>query len=132
MQGVELGLQPAEFVCWCSDKDWGLIVITVSPLFYINKRGIKMSENDTATEPVDDASSVAETVDVSAYEAKIETLNATIAERDATILASAAELTASKAANYDLLMAVPGTAEVVPDEVSDESDTDISDLFGKD
>lgn len=91
-----------------------------------------MTDENTATEPVEENGNVAETVDVSAYEAKIETLNATIAERDAALVASAAELTAAKAANYDLLMAVPGTAEVVPDEVSDETDTDISDLFGKD
>ena len=69
--------------------------------------------------------------DVSVYEAKISELNGVIAELGTTITALTADLTAAKAANYDLLMTPPGTAE--PDSVEsvgeDDSDTDIDDLF---
>lgn len=76
--------------------------------------------------------------DISAYEAKIVELTGIIAERDLVIADLTGQVTATKAANYDLLMAAPMTGDVVTDDASnkdetpDETDVDFSDLFGKD
>lgn len=86
--------------------------------------------------PTDD-NAVIETVDtvspdISAYEAKIAAQESTIAERDTSIGTLTAELSASKAANYDLLMSVPkdvGTPVVSLESESNDSDFDFDDLF---
>jgi hypothetical protein len=73
-----------------------------------------------------------ETPDLAAYEAKIDELTNTIAERDAAIADLGIQVSAAKAHNYDLLMQI-GTPneEIAADTGSDES-FDIDDLFGED
>ena len=88
---------------------------------------------DDENESVVVADEVATPVDVSVYEAKIAELESAVADRDNVIIAKDAEITAAKAANYDLLMSVPSDTDdtnVIVDD-SDES-VDYSDLFGKD
>lgn len=70
--------------------------------------------------------------DVSAYEAKISELTASLAERDASLSGLTADLTASKAANYDLLISgprVPETQVIQNDDNFADTDIDIDDLF---
>jgi len=65
--------------------------------------------------------------------AKVEVLMAELAAKDATIADLTAQVTAAKAANYDLLMQIPGTTPATPEpDESDETDVDIDDLFGED
>lgn len=70
--------------------------------------------------------------DTSAFEAKIQAQTTAIAERDATIGALTAELSTSKAANYDLVMSMPKDEALITNNVDDESndsEIDIDDLF---
>jgi hypothetical protein len=87
-----------------------------------------MDDDETESVVVDDGP------DVTVLQAKIDELTGVIAERDASIADLGAQLVASKAANYDLLMAVGGDStddtDVVDDSVDDE--ITIDDLFGED
>lgn len=70
--------------------------------------------------------------DVSVFEAKIAAQDATLAERDAQISTYAADLSASKAANYDLLMSIPKDVDQKQNETdasSVDSEVDYDDLF---
>lgn len=89
-------------------------------------------EPGTETEP-ETSTNEPESVDVSVFEAKITELNQAIADRDATIATLTAELTAAKAANYDLLTSSPVADIDAGDELSPEV-VDIlpENLFGKD
>lgn len=66
--------------------------------------------------------------DHSACEAKVSTLTDALAAKDDDIAAIAADLTLTKAANYDLLMSVPGTEETT-EITEDEPDGDIDSFF---
>jgi hypothetical protein len=85
--------------------------------------------------PADDAPADSGTHDESVCSAAIAARDATIGERDALIATLTADLTAQKAANYDLLLAMPGDDSGADDSVSDEpasSDAggDYAELFG--
>lgn len=90
-----------------------------------------MTDDNSASAVDNSATDVVETPDVSVYEAKILELTGVIESSNATISALQAEVNAAKAANYDLLMALPAndgeTVEVDANEV--EPDIDIDDLF---
>lgn len=94
-------------------------------------RGIRFDEGEEGDEPAE--SETESNVEESAA-AKVEILNAQLAERDATIVALQGEITAAKAANYDLLMQIPGSAPAAPETPADddETDIDVDDLFGED
>jgi hypothetical protein len=89
-------------------------------------------DDEPTTEPVE-ATPAAAAPDTSSHDAKIAELTAMLAERDLAVSTLTSELAVSKAANYDLLMAVPKDAPV-DGETTDESDDsdddpDIDDLF---
>lgn len=90
-----------------------------------------MPPEDDDTGTADESVEPVET-DVSAYVAKISQLESALAEKDAAIADLGNQLTAAKAANYDLLMNPPIPDTNVEDETSDSDDTDvdIDDLFG--
>lgn len=98
----------------------------------------KDNTDDTTKPDTSDNSSTAAPVipDVSAFEAKIESLTADLTAKDVEISTLSAELKATKSANYDLIMAAPGNSDSVEstltNPIDDETDVDISDLFGKD
>lgn len=82
---------------------------------------------DTVGTPVEPAAP-----DTSIFEAKIAEQNAAIAARDATIASLTADLSVSKAANYDLVMAVPKESATPLAAVtieSNDSTVGIDDLF---
>lgn len=89
---------------------------------------------DSASEdlnPEPDNTTPTATPDVSLYEAKIADLNLQILTLNQTIESLNAEVTAQKAANYDLLMATPQGDETDADvdngsETDDIYDTDVS------
>lgn len=95
------------------------------------KRGNKMTDDNSASAVDDNASDVVETPDVSVYEAKILELTGVIESSNATISALQAEVNATKAANYDLLMALPANdGETVKVDANEaDADIDIDDLF---
>lgn len=104
-------------------------------------RGIRFVEGEDGGAPAADETPTGETApdtgthDESVCAAKItqlETDNAAlIAENEALVAAHATELTAQKAANYDLLQQIPSDAPATAAIVDDESDVDIDDLFTK-
>lgn len=94
-------------------------------------------DTDTDTDTGDTGTVPDSSVDVSAFTAKIAQLESVIAERDATIADLGNQLTAAKAVNYDLLMAVPNdaadtTENTTENEPDDDDGPDIDDLFGDD
>jgi hypothetical protein len=97
-------------------------------------RGIRLLEGEEgAGSVVDDTTPDIESPDLSTYQAKIDELTTVIADRDAVIADLTLQVTAAKAANYDLLMQVPGNETVTEDvDESDEVDVDVDDLFGDD
>jgi hypothetical protein len=114
------------------DKD-GFARIGVS-LFEL--RGIRFIEGEdggASDTENNDTENETETVDISVYEAKIAELNQAIADRDAQIATLTAEVTAAKAANYDLLNTSPVNDIDAGDELTPEV-VDIlpENLFGKD
>jgi hypothetical protein len=87
--------------------------------------------------PAEDGAPAADsgTHDESVCSAAIAARDATIGERDALIATLTADLTAQKAANYDLLLAMPGDDSGADESVSDDptpSDAggDYAELFG--
>lgn len=87
-------------------------------------------EEDTPVEPTDDSVDTTATVDVSVYQAKIDELTLQNVALSDQLAQAAIDLATQKAANYDLLMQIPGSDET-PDDSVDESDEDfdLDDLF---
>ncbi len=116
--------------------------IDPGPVFGAWNQQMQQQNKETETPPEPIVEPVVEPViepdagpDLSTLEAKITELTALVAERDATIADLGAQLVASKAANYDLLMATPATGVVTePNPADDDTDPDITpaDLFGED
>lgn len=91
-----------------------------------------MPDEETGAEA--EAEVAPEPVDVSLFEAKIAELTVKVAELEATVAAKDAEITAAKAANYDLLTTTPIPDVEAGDEISPDATEEITpdDLFGKD
>lgn len=111
----------------CSDKKRG-VTLVVTPLFAYTMKGETVDPDETTV--VDST-----TIDPASYQAKIDQLNATIAAHEKTLADRESELTAAKAANYDLLMngtpkELDDTATVVVEDDSDSANVTIDDLFG--
>lgn len=73
--------------------------------------------------------------EIGTREAKIETLNTTIADKDSELAAKLAEIQAQKAKNFDLAMQIPGNTDQQVNRQDDEkpngSTIQVSDLFNK-
>jgi hypothetical protein len=86
-----------------------------------------VEEEEVTGSATDDAA----TVDNSVLEAAIAERDIIIAQRDATIADLNANVQATKAANYDLLMSLPnsGDTEVQESNDFDDDTPDVDDLF---
>jgi hypothetical protein len=88
-----------------------------------------MADDEAVDEVVEETPTVPDTATM---QAKIDELTLALADRDVIVADLSAQVVAAKAANYDLLMQIPGTAPVEEVEETDDSDIDVSDLFGED
>ena len=103
---------------------------------FINTKGVKLTEEEIAAAIAKAAADAREAAlasmpDVSSFEAKIGELNGFLAERDTTIGTLNTDLSAAKAANYDLIIngtPIPTTSNF-EEEVITNNGVDFDDLF---